>query len=232
MIQFKKYLVTIHTVIALLLMSSSNMVAQDEVTFKRAEFGFRLMPTYTALNVRTSDGGSISGSATIGFGAGAFLGVNFSNHVSVIGECIYSSIAQKSYDANVERKLKLKYINVPILLSLNTGKTNLVNLNVVAGPQIGFNIRNSLTISGTNELGNSQPVLSIKKNDIGFAFGAGFDFGINHDRTARLGFGYRGVRGLIDINKNSGTQTTDAYYVLDRTKIKTNAAYISLSIMF
>jgi opacity protein-like surface antigen len=229
-IQNKKH--TFFSLSILLLFAISNLNGQDETPFKRVEFGIRLMPTYTALNVKTSDGGEISGSANIGFGAGAFLGVNLSNHVSILGECIYSSITQKTYDANVERKVKLKYVNVPILLSLNTNKSSFFNLNLVAGPQVGFNVRNSISISGTNEINNSQPILSVKKNDFGFVFGAGIDFGINHDRTARLGFGYRGVRGLIDINKNSGTQTSDAYYVLDRTKIKTNAAYISLSIMF
>jgi opacity protein-like surface antigen len=206
--------------------------AQDEAQFKRVELGFRFMPTFTKLDVRTSTGGTITGSAKVGFGAGAFLGVNLSKNVSLIGECIYSAISQKTSDLNVNRNIKLRYINVPILLSINTGKMNLVNLNAVAGPQIGFNIRNSIDISGANEINNSQPVLSIKKNDFGFAYGAGIDFGINPSRTARLGFGYRGVRGLIDINDNSNTYTTDSYYVLDRTKIKTNSAYVSLSIMF
>ena len=72
----------------------------------------------------------------------------------------------------------------------------------------------------------------MKKSDIGFAYGAGIDFGINNARTTRLGIGYRGVMGLIDISDNSTSMSNDSYYVLDKTHIRTNAAYIGLSFIF
>lgn len=206
--------------------------AQDDVANQNAEFGIRFMPTFSAIKLKTSSGGSIHGDVTFGFGIGALLGFNISKHVGIQGEIIYSSIAQKTKEQNVERRINLRYINIPLLLSLNTGKSKAVNLNVVAGPQIGFNVGSSITISGTPDPNNPEAVLAVKKSDLGLAYGLGVDFGLNAARTFRLGLGYRGVLGLFDISDNSGTVVTDSYYVLDRTNVKTNSAYLGISLLF
>jgi len=218
-------------VTALLFVGLSGINAQDVVQ-KKAEFGVRAMPTISSLDMQTSSGGTVSGSASIGFGAGVFLGFNFTNHVGIQAELIYSSISQKSYDANIERRVNLRYVNVPLLLSLNTNKSKLVNLNLVVGPQLGINVGSRVTQSGPTDINNPQPVLSVRKSDIGFAYGAGLDFGLNPMRTMRVGLGYRGVYGLIDISKQGQTTATESYYLLDRTKIQTHSAYLSFSIMF
>jgi hypothetical protein len=205
--------------------------AQDNDRKVFAELGFRLMPTFTAIDMQTSTGGTVSGNAVLGFGIGALAAFNITRFVGIQGELIYSSISQKSYDLDVERKINLRYVNVPILLSLNTGKANIVNLNVVAGPQIGFNVGSKMVLSGTNDVNNPQPVLLVKKNDLGFAYGAGIDFGITSLKNTRLSLGYRGVLGLLDISNKSESATTNSYYVLGRTHLKTNAAYIGLSII-
>jgi opacity protein-like surface antigen len=229
---FNMYLSPSLIVSILLALFCNTGSAQDAYTIKRVEFGVRYMPTFTALKLRTSEGGMVKGSATMGFGASAFLGFNFSKNIGVQGEIIYNSISQKSMDIHVERKIDLKYVNIPILISLNTGKSKLVNLNLIAGPQIGINVGSSISQSGTIEANTPQPILLVKKNDIGFAYGAGIDFGINTARTIRLGIGYRGVIGLVDISDKNQNITTNSYYVLDRTHINTNSAYIGLSIMF
>lgn len=69
-------------------------------------------------------------------------------------------------------------------------------------------------------------------SDLGFAYGAGIDFAVNEARTARLSLGYRGVFGLFDISDDNRSLTTDSYYVLARTHIKTNAIYVGMSILF
>jgi hypothetical protein len=132
----------------------------------------------------------------------------------------------------LQRKIDLKYVNVPLLLSLNTDKSKLVNLNVVVGPQFGINVGSSITTSGQYSSNNKQPVLSVRKNDVGIAYGAGLDFGLNAARTIRLGVGYRAVMGLLDVSNNNQTLTTDSYYVLDRSHIKSHSAHAGLSIMF
>ena len=105
---------------------------------QKGEFGVRFMPTISSLDVQSSSGGQISGDATVGFGAGIFLGFNFSDNFGLQGEAIYSTLNQKYTEDDVEKEIKLEYINIPLLLSFNTGKLKPVNFNVVAGPQIGI----------------------------------------------------------------------------------------------
>lgn len=199
---------------------------------KVVEFGVRYMPTISSFDVKTSSGGTVKGEATLGYGVGAFLGVNFSKHLGVQAEVIYTSINQKYTDQNVSREINLKYINIPLLLSFNTDKSAPVNLNIVAGPQIGLSTGSSIKSTGGDGTITSQAVLSVKKNDLGIAYGLGVDFGLNPGKTFRLGLGYRGVLGLVDISDNSETTTTDQFYVVSKTHIKTNAGYIGISFIF
>jgi opacity protein-like surface antigen len=116
------------------------------------------------------------------------------------------------------------------MLSLNTGKTRAVNLNLVIGPQLGISVGSRYkTIRGTND---PNAILSVKKGDLGFAYGAGLDFGINAARTVRVGLGYRGVYGLFDISDDNRTTAGDNYLVIDKTNVKTNAAYVGISFLF
>jgi opacity protein-like surface antigen len=195
------------------------------------EFGLRFMPTFSSFDVKTSTGGTVKGEATIGYGFGALLGYNISDHVEIQTEVIYNSLSQKYKEVDVERKVKLNYVNIPLLLSLNTGKSKSINFNVVVGPQIGISVGSSLRTSGGDE-DTPNALLSVKQGDLGFAYGAGLDFGLNPAKNVRLGLGFRGVYGLFDISDNNKNNSTDSFYVLDRSKIKTYSGYIGFSILF
>ena len=216
----------------LLVMIGFFIASMGVATAQKVEFGLRLMPTFSSFDLKNSSGGTVDGKANFGFGASAFLGYNFNNHIGLQGEIIYSTASQKYTESDVERNIKLKYVNIPLLLSLNTSKHSLVNLNIVAGPQIGISAGTDLKVSGGNGTNNQNAVLAIRKGDLGFAYGAGLDFAISPSRNARLGVGYRGVRGLVDISKNNNNTSTENYYVVDRTKIISNAFYVGLSILF
>jgi hypothetical protein len=200
---------------------------------QKAEVGLRFMPTFSSFSAKTSSGGTIEGSVTLGYGFGALLGFNFTEHVGVQGEIIYTSISQKYKELDVEREINLRYFNIPLLLSLNTGKTKPVNFNFVAGPQIGLSAGSDIHVSGGGEGSEAtHAVLKVKKGDLGVAYGAGIDFGLNTEKTFRLGIGFRGVFGLFDISDNSQTIATDSYYVLDRTHLNTYSGYIGFSLLF
>jgi hypothetical protein len=194
---------------------------------QKGEFGIRFMPTVSNLEVQTSSGGQVSTDGTLGFGAGILLGFNFSDNFGIQGEAIYSTLNQKYSEDNTEKEVKLEYINVPLLLSYNTGKLKPVNFNVVAGPQIGISVGSEL---GGNDSGDA--VLAVKKGDLGFAYGAGFDFGLNAAKTFRLGIGFRGVYGLVDISDNSNNLESGSYYVLDKAHVKTYSVYLGASFIF
>jgi hypothetical protein len=192
--------------------------------------GIRFMPTFSQLEMKTSTGGTVEGEVTLGYGFGIFLGYFWSDYVGIQGELMYTSTSQKYSEADVERRLNLKYLNVPLLLSLNTGKSKLVNFNVVVGPQIGFNVGAKVISTGPDT--TSMAVVSVKAGALGFAYGAGLDFGVNEARRFRVGIGYRGVLGLFDISDNSQSSTTNSFYIIDRANLKTHAGYIGISYLF
>jgi len=103
--------------------------------------------------------------------------------------------------------MKVSYFSIPVLVSLNTGKSNPVNLKVELGPEIGLNIGSSVKSSNDT----LTTVLSTKQTGVGIAYGAGFGFMLNPDHTIRFDLGYRGVYG---------------------SKIKTNAAYFGFTFLF
>ena len=87
---------------------------------QKIEIGFRLMPSFSSFDIRSSSGGIIKGQTTLGYGAAALVAFNFSNTVAMQGEIIYNSITQNFKDQNVEQKINLSCVNIPLLLSLNT----------------------------------------------------------------------------------------------------------------
>lgn len=192
--------------------------------------GFRFMPTFSQMELRTSSGGTVEGEATLGYGFGIQLGYHWSDYVGIQGELMYTSTSQKYKENDVERRVDLKYLNVPLLLSLNTGKSRMVNFNVVVGPQIGFNVGAKVVSTGADT--TSMAVISVKAGDLGLAYGAGIDFAFNEAHKWRIGIGYRGVRGLFDISDNSQSAATNSFYIIDKTNLKTHAGYIGISYVF
>ena len=82
------------------LIIGTTLKAQDSVsvskpTFHKVEFGFRLMPTLSSVDMNVSSGGTVKGQATFGYGIGALLGFNLSNHIGVEADIIYNSLSQK-----------------------------------------------------------------------------------------------------------------------------------------
>ena len=92
------------------------VVSAIKVDAQKGEFGLRFMPTVSALDFNTSSGGTVKGEAKLGYGFGAFLGFNFSDHFGIQGEVIYNSTSQKYKELDAERKITLKYFNMSIFI--------------------------------------------------------------------------------------------------------------------
>ncbi len=211
--------------------------AQEETPshdIPRLEFGFRFMPTVSALDMRTSSGGTVSGQATFGYGVGGNIGINFTDHVGVEGDILYNAITQKYKDQEMERTIHVNYLNIPIMLSLNTGKSRPVNLNFVAGPQMSYNVGSRMETSGSNGTDTMQATLVLKKGNLGFAYGAGLEFALNERRSVRLDLGFRGVYGFVDIAQpKTGTDPESREFnVAEGTKIQTYSAFVGVTWLF
>jgi hypothetical protein len=203
---------------------------KEEYPLRRVEFGIRYMPTFTSLALNTYNGQTIQGEATISHGYGVMLAFNFSKHVGIQAEASYNAISQKYKDQNLDREVNINYINIPVLLSLNTDKTKPVNFNVVLGPQFGINAGSSFNTSGNGNTDTLHAVLAVKQSDIGFAYGAGFEFALNKPRTFRLDLGFRGVYGLVNIDESNTNGNT--YNILVHASRKTYGGYAGLAFLF
>jgi len=192
--------------------------------------GIRFLPTLTSLNLNDQGNGTVKTTFVLGYGIGGYLGYNFNRNVGVQGEVLYSSLSQKYEINNVHQRIELSYINIPLLLSLNTNSCGPVNLNLVVGPQLGINTGSSVKTEGGEGTDTVQAVIAVRPGDLGFAYGAGIDFRLG--TNVSLGIGFRGVYGLLDISNHSNTTTTNQYYILDRSHVKTYAGYIGLGVAF
>lgn len=199
--------------------------------FARVVVGARFMPTVSSFKVQSSDGVT-QADFTLGYGFGGLLGINFNKHVGAQLEFQYNKLSQKYVDRDLNKRIHVDYVNIPILLSLNTNKMAGVNLNFVAGPQFGINVGASVTPTGTSADGQDfRAILAVKDNDFGIAYGFGIDFGLNEAKTFRLDLGFRGVQGLIDVSDRSRTVETDQYYILQKSFIRTYSIYAGLAIL-
>jgi hypothetical protein len=198
----------------------------------RIEIGVRVMPVFNSFRMQTYAGTEVRGVGILGYGIGALLGYNFNRHLEMQAEVIYSSVSRKYSEGDVDRMVNLRYVSVPFLLSLNSGKFSAVNLNIVAGPQLGIMVGNTVYTSGNVTPETPVAVLTVRKSDIGLAYGAGLDFKLNHAGTFRVGAGFRGVYGLLNISKTSQTKQDPEYYVLENAHVQTYSVYGGFSFIF
>jgi len=204
--------------------------AHDEKKLYKGEFGLRYLPTFTSLSFRNVNGEVVQGSATMSKGFGIMLGLNFSKCVGVQLEINYDQISQKYKDGELDRQVSINYINVPLLLAINTDKTMPVFFGVVVGPQFGVNIGSNFSGNSTNNKDTLNAVLAVKQGDVGMAYGAGFGIALNKQRNIRLDLGFRGVYGLVNMN---GTLAGDnSYNILVSGSRKSYGGYAGITFLF
>lgn len=204
--------------------------AGNEEELRHLEFGIRYMPTFSSIDVHTYDGGVVEGSLTMSHGFGVMTALNLTKHIGVQAEVNYYQLNQKYADRTFNNDLTINYLNIPVLLSLNTNKEARVNFNIVAGPQFGLNVGSKIETSDTNNQDSIKAVVGIRKGDVGVAYGAGLEFALNQSHTFRLDVGYRGFYGLVNMDTSSPQQGT--YNVLVSASRKTYGGYIGLAWMF
>ncbi|MBN1926271.1 MAG: PorT family protein [Prolixibacteraceae bacterium] len=225
--KMKGNVLRITAAIIVLISAAGILPAQD---LRRGEFGIRYMPTFSALDLKASNNDIIDGSASISHGFGVMLGANLSTHFGFQGEVNYYQVSQNFRDQDLNNEIEIRYLNIPLLISLNTSKEKRLNFNVVAGPQFGLNVGASIKSTGTDNPENLEAVVAIKKGDIGMAYGAGVEFALNMNHSVRLDLGYRGFYGLVDLNATNTGE--DTYNVIAKASRKTNAVYLGITFLF
>lgn len=196
------------------------------------EIGFRYMPTFGTLALRTYDGNTVQGQASLSHGFGGMIAVNFNRHVGIQGEVNYYNIQQRYTDRNLERVVDVSYLNFPVLLSLNTDKGAGVNVNFHAGPQFGLNVGSSVKTEGNAQADSLRATIAVKSGDVGFAYGAGLEIFLNPSHTVRFDLGFRGFYGFVDMAGGQSNNNPDTYNVMVKASRKTYGGYLGLTFCF
>lgn len=203
----------------------------EDPRFRSVELGVRYMPTFSSMSLRTYEGDVVKAETSMSNGYGFMLGVN-SKHVGLQGEVNYLKISQKYKDRNLDRVVDISYLNIPVLLSLNTDKSKMVNWNVVAGPQFGINIGAETTSSGGESTDSLKAVVAIKKGDVGLAYGTGLEFMLNKKHSVRLDLGFRGFYGLVDMREKNTDNDPNTYNVVVKASRRAYGGYLGLTFLF
>lgn len=163
------------------------------------------------LNVATLNGDVEDAKSLIGAHLGGFVEIKINEKFAFQPELLYSmqgakseySYSEPGYSYSEDTKLKLGYLNVPLMAKyFATDK-----LFIEAGPQIGFlmsaknEFKFSETFMGDTESASGDVDVkdNLKSVDFGLNFGLGYEFTENVFASARYNV------GLSDINDAEGS---------------------------
>ena len=136
-----------------------------------------------------------------GFHLGLLGHIHLDRSIAVQPELVYSSQGAKYTSSGVEYKLKLGYINVPVMLQYMFDN----GFRLEAGPQLGF------LINAESESNNNS--ITVKNNfktvDFGVGLGAGYI-----KPSSGFGVDLRYNAGLSNINKNGPVKSTNSGFQL------------------
>jgi hypothetical protein len=206
--------------------------AKKDMPYKWGELGVRFMPTFTSLTFNNPSGDVVTGQATLSYGYGGMLARNFSKNVGMQVEVNYNAISQKYKDQGLERQISVNYLDIPLLLSLNTDVSKPVNFNLVVGPQFGLNIGSKISANGNSETDTVNATVGAKGSDVGLAYGAGLGFMLNKPQTLRFDVGFRGAYGLVDLKGSNSNTSPDTYNINVRASRKSYGGYAGLTLLF
>jgi hypothetical protein len=205
--------------------------ALKPVEYIKTYLGFRFLPTLTNLSFSNPQHGTVPSTSVLGYGFGGLYGVNFSDHAGIQAELLVNTLTQGYKEGNETRTVHINYINLPILMVINTGVSKQVNFNVAFGPQFGYNIGCYISQGPEPYEDTITAKVAVKPGDLGIAYGLGFDVKLDNSQT-KLTLGYRGDFGIVDVSDASNNQTVNEYYIIQRSFLITYAAYIGLSFGF
>jgi len=229
---FKKYSKPIILIITILFLLYFTVNAQTKIKdkFVRSyELGGKFLPTITDFQMYLSKYQKISSEFMLGYGGGIFFGYNLFPHFGIQVELNYISISKKYSIFPLSRIINLEYISLPILISLHSSKSKLVSFNCVLGTQLGINTSSIIFSSGFDPLQTENPILKLNKIELGLVYGIGIDFGLNKQKTLRIGFGFRCANGLFNMINQNNILENNKFYIIKNTTISTYTGYIGFS---
>jgi len=156
----------------------------------RSQFGIKAGVNVASVNVEDGE----DWDARTGFHAGGLVHIHVDEHFAVQPELVFS--AQGGESGNT--KLKLNYINLPVLLQYMTNS----GFRLQTGPQLGF------LISAESKTGDVEVDVddNLKKVDFAWSFGGGYIF------PSRFGIDARFNLGISNINDASPAEARNRVF--------------------
>ncbi|ESU22929.1 hypothetical protein FEDK69T_17080 [Flavobacterium enshiense DK69] len=175
--------------------------AQDKQSGGKIRFGMK-----GGMNVATLTGDEEDTKSLIGVHVGGFVECRVNDKFAIQPELLFSMQGTKyeysefdgfdTYD--VEEKLKLNYLNIPIMVKYYATE----KFNIEAGPQVGFllSAKDEYDVSSSfgSASGEENVKDFVKSVDFGLNLGVGFDFTDNIFAGARYNFGLSNINDYGD----------------------------------
>jgi hypothetical protein len=195
-------------------------------------FGVRYQPFLSKMNFISQTNSRIIPDETINQGWGASLNYYGSNYFAIHVEIINQRQKFSFRDAGFQNTVDLNYVNMPILASLNSNYGRAINVNVAAGPYLGFNTNVQTTTNGQAN-GKGTPILIANPLDFGAAYGAGLDFAFGTGSWLHLNLGYRGTLGFTNIKDSNIILDETQYSIIGKNaRNRTNGLYVGIMAKF
>ena len=138
------------------------------------------------LNSATIGGSDASGQSITSFNAGIFATFNVAGLLALQPELLYTLKGYKmDYPvATIQEPIpfgsgnvtgKISYLEIPVLLKLNTSSFSIIRPNIFAGPEVAFKLSSKAT-SGSPS--SEQDLQNINATDFGIIVGAGININL------------------------------------------------------
>jgi len=119
-----------------------------------------------------------------GLVAGLFVSKAINDNVGIRGEALFSQQGAKFEEGGESEKVKLSYVNVPLLLTAGPSSSGATRFNVFTGPQIGFNTSAKVEFDGES----IDIKDDVKSTDFSWVVGVGLESGkVSADARYALG---------------------------------------------
>lgn len=180
-----------------LILSAMAVFAFGYVSAQEVSFGAK-----AGLNIANLSGDIEDTESLMGFHVGAFAEIQFSERFSFQPELLYSMQGAKTEEsemgATMESKLKLGYLNVPLMFKFYAAESFFIE----AGPQVGFLMSAKadweMSGGGVNLSGDEDVKDEYKSIDVGLNFGLGYNFTENLSVGARYNLGLSNIADVED----------------------------------
>ena len=150
----------------------------------------------TGLNLATVYGNDAEGvEIKSGFVSGLSIALNFGDAFAIQQEVLYCMKGTQYQDGFFTAKIKLGYIEVPMLAKLTFSTDVEIDPFVYAGPAVAANVsaKKGYSVSGSGSIDND--IDNVKSTDFGWVVGGGIGFDLSRTRAS---LEVRYERGLVE----------------------------------